>query len=298
MSSDIEPGSSVDDASTASTKYPELPDYGDILMKIGLSHQHVITIRDRGGIETINDFKYLSNDDMNDIISMIFIPTFLKAKFKAFGRWVRQRDGVVQTVDFNTDTLLEEMKQTAQQKDDSSNNIERNSNDVKKVSTLPDPFNGLEKHFKKFRNQFEAYIGTIGLTYIIKHNRKHQINDTDDSTSILNITTLDDYNPDMNSKAFKKDNNFVYNLLKRLTSGTGSSAYSHLVQFDDAADGRSAWIAMRDYFEGDAVLNSVVTEARKAINSTLYRGENHRGMNFDKYVAIHVENNTILDEHG
>ena len=45
---------------------------------------------------------------------------------------------------------------------------------VRRTAQAPSPFNGNEQEFRKFKDSFEAYIGALGLKYIIRHKKKRK----------------------------------------------------------------------------------------------------------------------------
>jgi hypothetical protein len=86
--------------------------------------------------------------------------------------------------------------------------------------------------------------------------------------------------------SFQRDNAKVYGIVKQLVlEGPGRT---YILGFDTAADGRGAWQALRDHFEGDGFRNRNVEEAYSTLEHLSYEGEK-RGFTFEKFVERHMD---------
>ncbi len=85
---------------------------------------------------------------------------------------------------------------------------------------------------------------------------------------------------------YNRDNAKVYGILKQLClEGPGRS---YILDFDHAKDGRGAWLAMFNHFEGDSYRNHAKLEAYNTLNTIHYDGEK-KGFTFEKFVEKHDE---------
>ena len=92
---------------------------------------------------------------------------------------------------------------------------------------------------------------------------------------------------------FKEDNKRVLLLLKRLLLNT--PAYNHISVFCDTFNGRKAFKALKNYYEGEDYRERNISTAFQRLNSTFYRGDTKR-FTFEKYVSIHMECHRLLHE--
>jgi hypothetical protein len=67
--------------------------------------------------------------------------------------------------------------------------------------------------------------------------------------------------------------------------------------FDRISDGRAAWLALVNHFEGDSYRNRNVEDAYAALEHIHYKGE-RKGFNFEKFVEKHNEAYLELSRYG
>ncbi len=72
---------------------------------------------------------------------------------------------------------------------------------------------------------------------------------------------------------------------------------SYILLFDDAADGRSAWMALINHFEGDGFRSRNAEDAYRTLELLFYEGE-RRGFNFEKFIEHHIECYLVLARHN
>jgi len=90
----------------------------------------------------------------------------------------------------------------------------------------------------------------------------------------------------LNGASYQRDNARVYGIIKQLVlEGPGRT---YILRFDGAADGRSAWLALRDHYEGDGFRNRNVDDAYTLLDKLSYAGEK-KGFTFEKFVERHME---------
>jgi hypothetical protein len=132
--------------------------------------------------------------------------------------------------------------------------LEDNSRtDTESVAKPPDTW-------KLFAKALETYLGQllgsghIPLHYIIQHQAHYGPNTqfTNEQEQAIALAPLVGY-------ASVYDNTKVYIIIKQLVlEGRGRS---YILPFDSNADGRSAWLAVIDHFEGDGFRNCNVEDA-------------------------------------
>ena len=96
-------------------------------------------------------------------------------------------------------------------------------------------------------------------------------------------------------KQYKKDNSQVWLMLKTLLIGT--PVYNHINSFNGSNNGRGAWLALKQFYEGQDFQARLKEQAFNKILHTFYRGDTHR-FNFEKYIAVHKEAHKHLEDSG
>jgi hypothetical protein len=207
--------------------------------------------------------------------------------------WVEKRiplnlpvDPELFTVDVR-DVWGEKMKAAADDQTDSAS---------KKVSiSAPAPFKKDTK-WRTWKEQFMTYLGTkygqckAPLTFIIREE--------DDPADPLDFD--DDYEmavfltPHVGD-TFKKDNNAVYDELKALL--IQGPAYTWIRPFDRMRNGRAAWKALINHYEGTAEQNKIKEAAYATIRNATYAGE-RRNWSFDSYYHAHQDAHYDLENYG
>ncbi len=97
---------------------------------------------------------------------------------------------------------------------------------------------------------------------------------------------------------FPEDNAKVWRLLLQVFEN--HAAYQHMKPFKRNADGRGAWIALKNHFLGPNNTNNVASEYEEKLNSLAYTGEK-RKWTFQKYADRHTEYVNVLNDlkaHG
>ena len=95
---------------------------------------------------------------------------------------------------------------------------------------------------------------------------------------------------------YRADNRTMCRLLKKMCIDT--PAYEHISRF--TADGRAAWIALKDAYLGPQHTQNQAAIYEAKIQNATYEGESSR-FNFDSFYNIHKEGKNILEglmEHG
>ena len=73
--------------------------------------------------------------------------------------------------------------------------------------------------------------------------------------------------------------------------------YDHISEFSETSNGRQAWIALKNFYEGEDFMQRLQDEAFIILKNTVYRGESpkHR---FENYVNRHIKAHKLLVEAG
>jgi hypothetical protein len=94
---------------------------------------------------------------------------------------------------------------------------------------------------------------------------------------------------------YKKDNGIVYDELKALL--VNSPAYTWIRAFDRNRNGRQAWFALINHYEGTTEQNRVKDAAYATIRNSTYAGE-RRNWTFDNYYHLHQDAHYDLETYG
>ena len=100
---------------------------------------------------------------------------------------------------------------------------------------------------------------------------------------IMEMDTWDIYRMKMVhfGQHFKRDNNKVWQLLKKSLLGT--HPYHHIDHCSARENGRQAWQALRAYYEGEDYVNRTIQECLTKVRTMYYRGETPR-FNFERFI--------------
>jgi hypothetical protein len=94
---------------------------------------------------------------------------------------------------------------------------------------------------------------------------------------------------------FQYDNGMVYGELKALLINSTAFTWMHI--YDQARNGRAAWKALVQHYEGPTEQNKVIEAAYNTICNATYQGE-RRNWTFESYYQAHQEAHYDLDLYG
>jgi hypothetical protein len=175
---------------------------------------------------------------------------------------------------------------------------------VKISAVEPGTFDGSDENFEKFKQSLCAYLGQAELIYVIRHKKSARkslpgFEYLDDASTIQSesVYTLPDaaYEPDMANEKFKKDNMLVYNVLR--AKCTAGPAFEIVKEHEDDQDGRTTWIKICAWYEGDSVTSTMAMQARSEL-SQLRFSDNIKFNNISTYISKFRKNMTILKNAG
>ena len=84
-------------------------------------------------------------------------------------------------------------------------------------------------------------------------------------------------------------------MLKGLLLGT--PVYNHISTYDGLQNGKRAWIALKEFYEGQDFQARLKDQAFNKLLTTFYKGDSPR-FTFEKYVAVHKEAHKLLEDSG
>ena len=95
--------------------------------------------------------------------------------------------------------------------------------------------------------------------------------------------------------AFKRDNSQVWLVIKALLIGT--LVYNHVCSNNTTSNGRKAWLAQTNFYEGQDFKTRMKDAAFSKMMQTFYRGDTPR-YSFEKYINAHKEAHKMLEDSG
>ena len=146
--------------------------------------------------------------------------------------------------------------------------------------TEPPTFSTERKDWPKWKRSAEAYFSLVPtsnpnkmLFYVI---RTESMSTSDtlsvDSSIKSNGASYDSaIDNDLTVPEFDTDNETVWNLLKKFLSST--VAWSYIMDYAEAQDGRGAWKALLKNYEGVTSMKLRKSEARVLVKGNIYTGE-------------------------
>ena len=130
----------------------------------------------------------------------------------------------------------------------------------------------------------------IPLLYVVDENERPRITRATPLKEVDFIDLNDDStyasNTTHSGPQYKDDNAKVWMLMKK--SLLGHQPYHHIDEFEQARDGRGAWLALKAYYEGEDFVNKTIQENLTKLRTLHYRGETQR-FGFEQFVDIQKE---------
>ena len=176
--------------------------------------------------------------------------------------------------------------------------IEKNDNeedvDVPKLNESKD-WNSFKESFIMKLNLFKG-VRETPIDYVID-NTVRQYTRANMLPGEQNIVDIDDESMKTRTvhfgEGYKVDNRTVWNKLKVVL--IDKPGYNHISQFNATRNGRSAWMALITYYEGEHYKQHLRETAFQKLQTTFYRGETGR-FTFEKYVNIHKSAHKMLQD--
>jgi hypothetical protein len=163
------------------------------------------------------------------------------------------------------------------------------------IAKLPDKFKQ-PSQWRVFAELVETYLsqlkgsGCVALNYVIRKLAVPIPGMIYETVAEQAVTIAP-----LVGEQYNRDNAKVYGILKQLClDGPGRS---YILNFDKAKDGRGAWLAMYNHYEGDSYRNRAKLEAYAILENIHYEGE-RKGFTFEKFVERHNECYLELIRHN
>jgi hypothetical protein len=122
---------------------------------------------------------------------------------------------------------------------------------------------------------------SLQLAFIVREYDNHLPDTTYTTTHDQLVASAILYGPEFNA-----NNGMVFVLLQSLT--LNGSAWAWINNYESVQDGRNAWKALINYYEGDSMKIRTKQECFEAIVKAVYKG-NTRTFDFTTYVSIHQQ---------
>lgn len=152
----------------------------------------------------------------------------------------------------------------------------------------------------KFKMKLSLTIGNRGfpLEYVIDETDRpvsHANAALVEADDELDLSAEDTFvvKPTLFGKPFKMDNAQVWQILKSQLLGT--PVYNHISSCDGSANGRKAYLALKEFYQGEDFQAQMKDAAFQKLTSTFYRGDNAR-FTFEKYISVHKEAHKMLED--
>ncbi len=117
--------------------------------------------------------------------------------------------------------------------------------------------------------------GSVPLSYVIKEGQRPRVTGATPLFEVELINLNDDgffaTNTTHSGPLFAEDNSKVWVLLKK--SLLGYQPYHHINKYEQARNGRGAWLALKAYYEGEDFINKTIQENLTKLRTLHYHGE-------------------------
>ncbi len=266
--------------------------YHDMLRRLALS-DNAIAALEGFGLDTLESFIDLTDDDIPAMVKELrrtgtIIRQSSQNFLSALRYWVMRQTRLQQ--DFTPDNFTDAMMRYALRRWQISQ--EKTPDNLIKA---PDEFKSTTK-WRDFREAFVTFMShTKGhcdfpLSYVLREQEvlldEDQVFETEEA--------LDEAMVPLRGPYFEEDNRAVFDALKsRLLSGP---AWTWIQDHDARRDGRAAWKALYDHFEGVGGQIRMKTAAYASIKRAEYKGA--KNFDFDMYKRIHTQAHADLKRYG
>jgi hypothetical protein len=169
--------------------------------------------------------------------------------------WVAGQQRLQQPIDAGTVTAAMALNQAQQMRQA----LEDDAREKESLAKLPDKFK-VATQWKIFAEAIETYLsqilgsGRVPLSYVIHQMVLAPMEQAYDTEQARMIALAP-----LNGISYQQDNARVYGIIKQLVLEAPSHTY--ILRFDGTANGRSAWLALHDNYEGNGFRNQNVNDA-------------------------------------
>ncbi len=253
-----------------------------------------ITALENNGLDSVHDLINLDAKDIEQLLKIVragppavVVPFLAQKRLNIFCFWATKRNRLNEPTDaaLFTQAAIETYGATMAL-------IEKDEDIIVKA---PAEYKTGTK-WKAFKEGAIAYLNgikgshNIPLAYVVRDNAVPQVNQVfqSDHHRMIAITPLA-------GPEYEEDNGKVFDLLKSWT--INGPAWTWMRAYNSIRNGRQAWLALVNHFEGDAQRDRVKDAAYAAIAAARYYGDKKK-FTFETYVTIHQEAYADLEQYG
>jgi hypothetical protein len=264
-----------------------------MLTRMGFSNQDVVSLENLGP-NNIQAFSKITDKDVPSIIkelrhTNVLVQQTSQNYLQALRYWVMRQERL--QVNYIPDDFNELVMRESLQCYQSS--LESISQDLVKA---PEKF----KDKNKWRDFSEAFITFMqnskgqcdfSLSYILRENEDPDDIDPQD------FTTLDAYEEatvPFSGAHYDIDKNAVFDAIKSFV--VGGPHWTWIQDFERQCDGCSAWLALKEHFDGPGSKIHLKAAAYAAIKRAEYKGA--KNFDYELYRRIHTQAHSNLARYG
>ena len=293
---------------TITEAYDDTEAFRALLLRLNLPESNVSRLIDEEGFDTARVFSFTRVKDIETSIenvnklfgartgaARIYFAPIRVARLRALCVYLKRCNTINQIPDIRLIDLVRcqgfmESYPAWVEKDNDTDDV------VKQREIKFDPVN-----FQPFKDSFMTLLASVkgarGITleYVArKGNNDNQVPeevempDVDSAENIKNNATLF-------GNEYKRDNTKVFTLLRTILTNT--VAWDIISTKAKNQDGRGAFMALLNHYEGDSFNDLKRTEATAKMTKTFYSGDT-RTFTWEKFVSVHLKAHRLYSETG
>ena len=292
-------------------------------VRLGFTNAAAHAITDDQQIDTVTELGLLTDDDVETLCKVIRrpggtipnpvadepqlvpdpgIPVSMRAEnnLKLAGYWVRHqrrisREATAVNITLDNVRKLRELRDLEKEYEAPDDVPKIDEKDWTKT------LEGLSEHLRACPGETK-----IPLSYVIRKTREVLPELQDPSTNYVDV--FDEMvaraphfqvnNPEVENPTYVNDNHAVWQIVADWCRD--NPCWTYVKPFQRRRDGRGAYFGLWNHYLGPNNIDNAATTAERRLETTTYDGEKRR-WNFEKFVKIHKDQHTILDnlrEHG
>jgi len=253
----------------------------------------VITALMAQGFDSAESLRFVDTGDIKQVIKSLrhdglVIPVLPIVRLQTMRYWVQKRSRLCLSIDPDEFTVAIATEWYARMKAEAD---EPSSS----IVIAPEKFKK-DTRWREFRDSFMTYLhgkkgqDNMPLAYVIRDHDDPQPDAAYSDEHARTIGTLH-----LTGAAFALDNGAVFDSLKSYI--LAGPAWPWIQQFDRSRNGRAAWKALAEHYEGTSSQNRIKSAAYASITKARYDGE-RRNFNFEQYFTIHQKAHLDLETYG
>jgi hypothetical protein len=176
--------------------------------------------------------------------------------------------------------------------------------EFKESAVLPKPAE-LPKSWVKIFDTLKAHLrnrqgdaSKVCLLYLIRDDATPIDADLDPGTKYVTLEPelitrcphweMDDNDNLVRPPYYEPDSQKLWMFLFEIFQNRHAASYTYMHLFEEAEDGRGAYLALRSHHLGKSNIAALALEAKRSLGSLRYHGETHN-FNFETYVNAHIQ---------